>query len=154
MSTTVYPGVNNSMALVTKFLPYIDQMYKEGSKSAILDTANQPMSAVTTGTVSTATTQFDGVKKTFDIDAMGIGGIGIVSAPVEMFDTTSMAIREKSPYDVTFVLYLCNGSNGYLPTEICYDYIDCYECRGGNFKAGDAERIVDIYVDLLNQAKG
>jgi len=119
----------------------------------ILDTADQPMTAVTTGAVSTATTQFDGVKKTFDIDAMGIGGIGIVSAPLEMFDTTSMAIREKSPYEVTFVLTLCNGSNGYLPTAICYDYIDCYECRSGRFASGDAERIVDIYVDLLNQAK-
>ena len=120
----------------------------------ILDTAQQTMTAVTAGAVGTATTQFDGVTRTFDIDAMGIGGIGVISAPVEMFDTTSMAIREKSPYEVTFVLSLCNGANGYLPTEICYDYIDCYECRGGNFKAGDAERIVDIYVDLLNQAKG
>ena len=119
----------------------------------ILDTAQQPMTAVTTGAVGTATTQFDGVKKTFDIDAMGIGGIGVVSAPVEMFDTTSVAIREKSPYEVTFVLSLCNGSNGYLPTAICYDYIDCYECRSGSFAPGDAERIVDIYVDLLNQAK-
>lgn len=119
----------------------------------ILDTANQPMTAVTTGAVGTATTQFDGVKKTFDIDAMGIGGIGIVSAPVEMFDTTSMAIRERSPYEVTFVLSLCNGSNGYLPTAICYDYIDCYECRSGSFAPGDAERIVEIYLELLNKAK-
>lgn len=62
MSTTVYPGVNNSMALVTKFLPYIDQMYKEGSKSAILDTANQFV-------------RFDGANavKIFNISALGMG---------------------------------------------------------------------------------
>ena len=41
MSTTVYPGVNNIMALVTKFLPMVDQVYKQDSKSAILDTANE-----------------------------------------------------------------------------------------------------------------
>ena len=41
MSSTVYPGVNNIMALVTKFLPMVDQVYKQDSKSAILDTANE-----------------------------------------------------------------------------------------------------------------
>lgn len=62
MSTTVYPGVNNSMALVTKFLPFIDQMYKEGSKSAILDTANQFV-------------RFDGANavKIFNLSALGMG---------------------------------------------------------------------------------
>jgi len=62
MSTTVYPGVNNSMALATKFLPFIDQMYKEGSKSAILDTANQFV-------------RFDGANavKIFNLSALGMG---------------------------------------------------------------------------------
>ena len=62
MSTTVYPGVNNSMSLVTKFLPYIDQQYKAESKSAILDTANEFV-------------RFDGANavKIFNISALGMG---------------------------------------------------------------------------------
>lgn len=41
MSTTVYPGVNNSIAKAAKYIPYLDEVYKMDSKSAILDTANQ-----------------------------------------------------------------------------------------------------------------
>lgn len=62
MSTTVYPGVNNSMALATKFLPLVDQVYKQDSKSAILDTANELV-------------RFDGANavKIFNINALGMG---------------------------------------------------------------------------------
>ncbi len=62
MSTTVYPGVNNSMSLVTKFLHLIDQQYKAESKSAILDTANEFV-------------RFDGANavKIFNINALGMG---------------------------------------------------------------------------------
>ena len=62
MSTTVYPGVNNSMALVTKFLPLVDQVYKQDSKSAILDTANEMV-------------RFDGANavKILNINPLGMG---------------------------------------------------------------------------------
>lgn len=110
------------------------------------------MTPGTTADVTTAVTQFDGAVNTFDIFAVGTGSLGVVVAPFEMFDTTSMAIREKSPYDVTFVLTQANGTNGYMPTENCYDYVGCYEVSD-KFRRGDAERIVDIYVSLLEQTK-
>ncbi len=144
-------NVNSYLTGEPRQVPAIDYGYQLGQH--VLD-ATASMTAGSGGTCNVSTTQFDGVKKTFPIDAVSAGSLGVVLAPFEMFDTTSMAIREKSPYEVTFVLSLCNGTNGYMPTAICYDYIDCYECRSGSFKAGDAERIVDIYVDLLNQAKG
>lgn len=62
MSTTVYPGVNNSIARVTKFLPLVDQVYKQASKSAILDTANDLV-------------RFDGsnIVKIFNASVLGMG---------------------------------------------------------------------------------
>lgn len=41
MATTVVAPVTNSIGLVTKYLPLIDEVYKVNSRSAILDTANE-----------------------------------------------------------------------------------------------------------------
>ena len=38
MATTVTPAVANSIALASRYLPILDEIYKAGSKSAILDT--------------------------------------------------------------------------------------------------------------------
>ena len=119
----------------------------------VLATA-ETMTAGQTGTIGMAATEFEGVSSNLTLNAVGAGSLGFITGPIEMFDTTSMAIREQSPYDVTFVLTLTNGAYWYVPTEICYDYIDCYEVRcGTNFQRGDAERFVDIYVDLLKETK-
>lgn len=40
MATTVVAPVSNSIALVTKYLPFMDEVYKVNSRSAVLDTAN------------------------------------------------------------------------------------------------------------------
>ena len=39
MATTVTPAVANSIGLASRYLPILDEIYKAGSKSAILDTA-------------------------------------------------------------------------------------------------------------------
>ena len=39
MATTVTPAVSNSIGLASRYLPILDEIYKAGSKSAILDTA-------------------------------------------------------------------------------------------------------------------
>lgn len=39
MATTVTPAISNSIGLASRYLPILDEIYKVGSKSAILDTA-------------------------------------------------------------------------------------------------------------------
>ena len=39
MATTVTPAIANSIGLASRYLPILDEIYKAGSKSAILDTA-------------------------------------------------------------------------------------------------------------------
>lgn len=41
MATTVTAPVGNSISLASKYLPLVDEVYKQDSRSAILDTANQ-----------------------------------------------------------------------------------------------------------------
>lgn len=117
---------------------------------AILDNMNTG----TAGNVAIATGQIESQYGPLNVRAIGVGSIGIITGSMEMFDTTSMAIREKSPYDITFVMTLTNGSAGYMPTQECFDYEDCYEVRAGGFFRGSAEEAVGIYTDLLNQTKG
>ena len=41
MATTVTAPVGNTIALAEKYLPILDEIYKVGSRSAILDTASE-----------------------------------------------------------------------------------------------------------------
>ena len=111
------------------------------------------MTAGNTGKLNVVSGEIESQYGPLKINAIGMGSIGIITGSMEMFDTTSMAIREKSPYDLTFVMTLTNGSAGYMPTAECFDYNDCYEVREGGFFKGTAEEAVDLYTALLEQAK-
>jgi neutral ceramidase len=50
------------------------------------------------------------------LQAIRIGGLGIVSSPCETFVETGLAIKKQSPLKPTFTIELANGYNGYLPT--------------------------------------
>ena len=39
MATTVTPAIANSVGLTSRYLPILDEIYKAGSKTAVLDTA-------------------------------------------------------------------------------------------------------------------
>jgi hypothetical protein len=62
MATTVVPSNTNSISLASKFLPLVDQVYKQESKSAILDTANEFI-------------RFDGANavKLYNLSVLGMG---------------------------------------------------------------------------------
>ncbi len=50
------------------------------------------------------------------LQALRIGGLGIVSLPFETFVETGLSIKRLSPIRPTFVIELANGAEGYLPT--------------------------------------
>ena len=50
------------------------------------------------------------------LQALRIGGLGIVSLPFETFVETGLSIKRLSPIQPTFVIELANGAEGYLPT--------------------------------------
>lgn len=111
------------------------------------------MTEAQTGTVKNKTAEFNG-GRTVTLGSVGCGSLGLIYGPYEMFDTVSMAVREDSPFEMTFVLSQVNGSFGYMPTDFCYDYDDCYEVRTSKFLRGDAEKTIDVYLQLLKDVKG
>ena len=41
MATTVSPAIANSIGLASRYLPILDEIYKDASKTAILDTLQE-----------------------------------------------------------------------------------------------------------------
>ena len=80
-----------------------------------------------------------------------MGDIAFAMAPYEMFDTSGQEIKEGSPFEMTFVSTCSNASEGYLPTEEGFEADDSYEVGATRVVKGSAERMVEIYVDLLGQ---
>ena len=65
MATTVTAPVGNTIALAEKYLPILDEIYKAGAKSSILDTVAERV-------------RWDGAKKAylFNTEMVGLAGYG------------------------------------------------------------------------------
>lgn len=90
---------------------------------------------------------------TMEINAITIGGMAFVTAPYEMFSVNCMAIKENSPYDMTFVATCSNENHWYTPSAEAYDY-SCYESNVCYFAKGAAEATSEKLVEMLNGLKG
>ena len=65
---------------------------------------------------------------TYELNAISVGkSIGFVTAQYEMVTEHGMYVKENSPFEITFVLYLCNGRGGYVPSLYVYDYPELFE---------------------------
>ena len=85
----------------------------------------------------------------FRAPTIAIGDVAFVGAPEEMFDTNGKQIKEGSPYKMTFILTYCNGSNGYIPSELAWEH-GGYEVYKTKFARGAAELIVAQFLEMLN----
>lgn len=61
MATTMAAPVANSIALASKYLPILDEIYKRGSLSAILDTANERVNWIGAKTANVFKTEMSGL---------------------------------------------------------------------------------------------
>ncbi|MBO5340487.1 MAG: neutral/alkaline non-lysosomal ceramidase N-terminal domain-containing protein [Oscillospiraceae bacterium] len=94
----------------------------------------------------------------FELNAISVGkSIGFVTAPYEMVSEHGMYVKENSPFEITFVLYLCNGRGGYIPSLYTYDYselfpgnpqvYETYVCKSAK---GTGEDFAQSMVNMLN----
>ena len=88
----------------------------------------------------------------FDISAYSFGDVGFVAAPYEMFDTNGKYIKETSPFAMTIVAELANGSNGYFPSEFAFGY-GGYEVDTTKYVCGTAEELADSFVSMLTEQR-
>ena len=84
-----------------------------------------------------------------EINALNAGGIAFATVPYEMFCSNGMYVKNNSPFDITFMLTNCDGTNSYLPDDNAFRY-DCYEVNVRCFARGVAEDIACNLVDMLN----
>lgn len=90
---------------------------------------------------------------TVELDVICIGDIAFMFAPVEMFDTNGMYIKENSPYAMTFICGYANHCQGYMPSEQAYELIG-YEVATTMFAKGTAEKVADEILRMLNNQYG
>ena len=89
----------------------------------------------------------------FPIWAYSFGDVGFVAAPYEMFDTNGAFIKENSPFEMTIIATLSNGSNGYFPSQFAFDVSGGYECDTTKYVPGTAEKLADSYLEMLEQQR-
>ena len=89
--------------------------------------------------------------KSFTIQAFSFGDAGFIAAPYEMFDTNGKFVKDNSPFSITIVAELANGSNGYFPSLFAFDVSGGYEVDTTNYVRGTAERLADQYVAMLTE---
>ena len=86
------------------------------------------------------------------VSAVTAGGLAFVGIAGEPFCEMGQEIRKASPYGMTFVCCLVNGSEGYYSTAEAYDQ-DGYEPRNSRFPKGVAENLVAAANDLLQKLR-
>ena len=83
------------------------------------------------------------------IGTIGIGNIGFAWAPYEMFAKNGAEIKEKSPFDLTFVMGYSNGREGYMAADYAYD-VGGYEVYSCEYARGTAEQLQNQLIAMLN----
>ncbi|MBR4863640.1 MAG: hypothetical protein IKU07_03625 [Oscillospiraceae bacterium] len=90
--------------------------------------------------------------QTMTLNAMGLGELGIIFAPYEMFSENGKFVKENSPYALTFVVTCSENAQGYLPSANGFR-VECYESHVTTYERGTAENLADTFVEMLNKLK-
>ena len=83
-----------------------------------------------------------------DLRTLRIGNLGLVFAPYEMFGTSAVALRKKSPCEATFIITCSQGAKGYMPDARGFE-LGCYESCVTRFQRGTAEALVEEFATML-----
>ena len=95
--------------------------------------------------------KYAGIKDIYPIMAVLIGDIAAVTLPGEIFSQIGLNIKEKSPFDTTFMLGLSQGYCGYIPDKKAF-LEGGYEQRtgrGSRYEQDSCDRIEAVAANLL-----
>lgn len=78
--------------------------------------------------------------------------VAVVALPGEIFVELGLALKKASPFKHTLIAELSNGSIGYIPNQEAYPQGN-YEIVSARGEAGSGEKLVEVALKLLNEAK-
>jgi len=90
------------------------------------------------------------------LQAIRIGGLGIVGIPAEVFAITGLKISKRSPIQPTFTISLANGWDGYLPPpeQLSMGGYTTWLARSSCLEAEAEPKIVAVLMELLDAIAG
>lgn len=85
------------------------------------------------------------------LQAIRIGDLGIAAIPAEVFASTGLEIKQRSPLPQAFVIGLANGYEGYLPTpdQHALGGYESWNARSSYLEVDASEKIRDEVLRLL-----
>lgn len=102
-----------------------------------------------TGNIQFASQKFDIDGRPYELSAFGFGDFAFVGMPWEAFQTNAMAVKEQSPYYMTFYGALTNDTYGYLPDAFSWTY-EMYESSATFVPQGSAELVEAALLSMLS----
>ncbi len=87
-----------------------------------------------------------------EVLTFGLGDVGIVALPGEIFVELGQEIKNRSPFKHTFIITLSNNSIGYIPNKEAFKY-GAYEVEVSRIAEGEGEKLVESSVKLLKKIK-
>lgn len=93
-------------------------------------------------------------EKEVKVQALRIGCFAIATSPCETYGVTGLAIKERSPFELTMVVSLANGCSGYLPPPDQFELggYTTWRARSSFLEVGAEPLIRDTLVKLLENA--
>lgn len=90
-----------------------------------------------------------------DLVTVSVGDeLAFIMAPYEMFGQHGAAIKEKSPFDTTFIITCSDEATpSYIASTEAFDY-NSYESYCTLYAQGTGEKLVEEYVAMLTEMKG
>jgi neutral ceramidase len=90
------------------------------------------------------------------LQAIRIGGLGIVSMPNEAFAEIGLELKRRSPLRPTFVVDLANGYNGYLPTpeQHALGGYETWRATSSSLEVEASRKIIGALAEMLAEVAG
>jgi len=90
------------------------------------------------------------------LQAIRIGGLGIVSLPNEAFAAIGLELKRRSPLRPTFVVDLANGYNGYLPTpeQHALGGYETWRATSSSLEVEASRKITTALLEMLADVAG
>lgn len=89
------------------------------------------------------------------LQAFQLGDLAITAAPCEVFVEIGLEIKDKSPFDPTFMISLANGYNGYLPTPEHHKMggYETWRARSSYLEVNASHKVTQNIIEILNHLK-